>query len=289
MKINNLLLPHPVLGRGDDVIGDFKLNDGSLSVHQVDQKTKLLVNLLLKNETLENLISKKDASFNIDVECPATFYRKAFKSEEPQFEVEIDKNSLRDKVTVSFYITSNKKIPEYKVEGANIDYADYPSEINEGDVLGYAGSTSFKAEILWEDLRRIFNIMKIKCDQERTEGPAMINLNGDIIYITLSKKDYACYENYKNENDSFTWIFHASLVFPTLIYTLNEMMSQERAQDYQQYKWYIALDSRRTNEAEIGALWNPENVPEIAQILIGQPLSKMLSSIEELSTKPGEE
>lgn len=289
MKVNSLLLPHPVLGKNDDVAGEFKLKESGLSIRQADQKTMLLIDFVLKNETLERLISNKDAGFNVEIECPATFYRKSFRSTEPKFEVEIDKNNLRNKVIVSFYITSNNKIPEYKIFGANSDYADSSFEINEGDVLGYAGTTSFNAEILWEDLRRIFNIMKIERDPEREEGPAIIRLNGDIIYVTLPREDYLRYENYKDENDNFTWIYHASIVFPTLIYVLNEMMS-ERVGDYQEYKWFIAIDSRRINEDEIRSLWgNPEAIPEIAQILIGKPLSKMFSSIEALSTKQGEE
>ncbi|PIZ64391.1 hypothetical protein CO051_03505 [Candidatus Roizmanbacteria bacterium CG_4_9_14_0_2_um_filter_39_13] len=288
MKINNLLLPHPVLGRGDDVMGNFKVNVDGFTVQQNIQKTKLSIDLFLENKTLEQLISKEEALFNVEIECPATFYRTSFISIKPRFEIEIDKNYLRERVNVAFYITSNKKL-EYKNEGANSDYENSSFEVNEGDVLGSAGSTSFNASILWEDLRRIFNIIKIEKDQERDEGSAIFKLNNDIIYISLSKKDYISYENYRNESDNFTWIYHASLVFPALIYALNEMMSEERADDYKQYKWFIVLDSRRANEAEVRNIWNPENIPEIAQIMIGRPLARMLSSIEQLSTKQGED
>ncbi len=291
MKINNLLLPHPVLGRGDDVAGVFKIAEDGFNIYQNEgeELTRLAINFILTNETLEELISKGEASFNIEIECPATFYRKSFLFTKNQFEIEIEKNNLRGKVYISFYITSNIKIPDYKIIGANFDYADASFEINEGDVIGYAGTTSFNAEILWEDLRRLFNIMKIEKDTEREEGTAMFNLNGDIIYITLSKTDYIKYENYKEENDSFTPIYHASIVLAALIIALNEMMSAERAQDYRERKWFQVLDSRRVNDDEIRSLWQPENIPDIAQKMIGGPISKMLSSIEILSTKQGED
>lgn len=289
MKINNLLLPHPVLGRGDDVVGEFKILEDGFAVYQDEQKTRLSVSFILKNETLEKLISKDEASFNIEIECPATFFRKSFLFTKNQCEIEIEKNNLRGKVHVSFYITSNIKIPDYKIIGANSDYADASFEINEADVIGYAGSTSFSAEILWEDLRRLFNIIKIEKDMEREEGSAMFNLNGDIIYITLSKTDYIKYENYKEENDSYTPIYHASIVLPALIFALNEMMSEERVQDYRELKWFQVLDSRRVNDDEIRSLWQPENIPDIAQKMIGGPISKVLSSIETISMKQGED
>lgn len=289
MKINNLLLPHPVLGRGDDAAGEFKILEDGFAVYQDEQKTRLSVNFILKNETLEKLISKGEASFNVEIECPATFYRKSFLFIKDQCEIEIEKNNLRGKVYASFYVTSNIKIPDYKIIGANSDYANASFEINEADVIGYAGSTSFNAEILWEDLRRLFNIMKIEKDTEREEGPAMFNLNSDIIYITLSKTDYIKYENYKEENDSYTPIYHASIVLPALIFALNEMMSEERFQDYRERKWFQVLDSRRLNDDEIRSLWQPENIPDIAQKMIGGPISKMLLSIETISMKQGED
>lgn len=288
MKINSLLLPHPVLGRGDDVLGEYKIAEDGFNVQQDDKKTILSVEFVLENKTLEDLISNKKANFNIEVECPATFYRRSFPFTDNKCKVEIEKNDLRNKVIVSFYITANINIPKYIVLGANPDYEDSEFDIGEGDVLAFAGTTSFNAEILWEDLRRIFNIIKIQKDLERDEGPAMFNLSNDIIYVSLSKKDFLRYDSYRDENDSFTAIYHSSIVLSALIYALTEMMS-ERKQEYIEYKWYRVLDSRRINDNEINSLWNPINIPEIAQKMLGEPLKRMLISVEQLSTKPGEE
>jgi hypothetical protein len=188
MKINSLLLPHPVLGREDDVAGEYRVKEDGFVVEQDDKNTKLSVQLVLQNKTLEDLVLDKRASFNIEVECPSTFYRKSFLFSVPNPEVEITKSNLRGKVAVSFYVTSNVKIPNYRIAGANADYSDTTFEIEEGDVLAFAGSVNFNAEILWEDLRRIFNIMKIRKDDEREEGPAIFELDGDIIFISLAKK-----------------------------------------------------------------------------------------------------
>lgn len=286
MKIDSLLFPHPVLGRKDDVLGEFRLAEDGFSIQQDDRYTKLSIEFILKNKTLENLILKKEANFNVEVECPATFYRKSFLFTENKCEIDIEKNNLRSKVIVSFYITSDRKISRYKITGENQDYEDAEFDISEGDVLAFAGKTSFDAEVLWEDLRRIFNIIKIKNDTERDEGPAEFDLNGDIIYVFLSKNDYLSYDSFKDQNDSFTAIYHSSIVFPVLIYALTEMMS-ERKQEYMENKWFRVLDSRRTNDNEIGSLWDPKNIPDIVQKMLGEPFKRMLFSIEQLSTKSG--
>lgn len=283
MKINSLLLPHPVLGRGDDVSGEYRVADDEFFIDQDDLTTKLSMRLILKNKTLEDLISSRSASFNIEVECPSTFYRKSFLFSKNGCVIEIEKNNLRGRVVVSFYITCNLKISEYQIDGANEDYNNATFEVDEGDVLAFAGSEVFDASILWEDLRRIFNIMKIRKDTEREDGPALIDLNTNVIFISLSKSDYLSYENYKDENDSFTPLYHSSLVFSTLIYVLSEMMS-DRKDDYKGLKWYRVLDSQKNGRTEISSIWDSSNIPLIAQLMLGEPVKRMLSSIETLST-----
>ncbi|HUD09871.1 MAG TPA: hypothetical protein VMR77_03680 [Patescibacteria group bacterium] len=288
MKINSLLLPHPVLGRGDDVAGEFLVKEDGFIIEQDEKDTKLSVEFLLKNKTLEELISKKEAVFNMEVECPSTFYRKSFIFFDQKHQIGIEKNKLRDKVVVSFYITANTKIADYKNQDANEDYENAGFDLSEGDVLAFAGSISFNAELLWEDLRRIFNIIKIRKDEEREDGPALFDLNGNIIFISLSKKDYQNYDNYKEENENFTAIYHCSIVLPCLIFALTEMMS-ERQDDYKEWKWFRVLDSRRVNDNEIKAIWDSRNIPEIAQKLLGIPFERMFSAVEGLSTETGGE
>lgn len=288
MKINSLLLPHPVLGKADDVVGEFRVKDDGFNIQQDDKKTKLSAEFILKNKTLESLIDNKEANFNIEVECPATFFRKSFLFSKNKCELEIEKNDLRDRVSVSFYITSDTKISNYKIEGENEDYHNLSFDIGEGDVLAFAGSITFNAEILWEDLRRIFNIIKIRKDEEREDGPALFQLDGDVILISLPKKDYLKYDNYKDEDENFTSLYHSSIVLSALIYALEEMMSDHK-DDYKDYKWYRVLDSRRINDNEIGSLWNLGNIPEIAQKMLGNPFERMFLSIENLSMREGEE
>lgn len=287
MRVNNLLLPHPVLGRGDDVLGKYNVMEDSFVIEQDGKNTKLSALLNLENKTLENLIAKKIVNFNIEIECPATFFRKSFLSSENKIQVELDKNILRDKVIVSFFITAINKITDYSNSDANEDYQNTKFDISEGDVLAYAGTISFNADILWEDLRRIFNIIKIRPD-ERENGPAIYQLNGDVIFISVSKNDYINYDNYKEENENFTSIYHTSLVLPCLVFALTEMMS-DRGNDYKEYKWYRVLDSRRINEPEINRLWDLRGVPELAQVMLGNPYSRTFDAIKNLSIRPGDE
>ncbi len=288
MKINSLLLPHPVLGRGDDVKGEFSVKKDGFKIEQDDRKTKLSVEYILRNKTVEDLMRKKMAVFNMEVEGPSTFFRKSFLFSDLRHQIEIDKNQLRDKVTVSFYITADVKISDYQNEEANEDYGDSKFDVDEGDVLAFGGSVNFNAEILWEDLRRIFNIIKIRKDEEREEGAAIFDLNGDVIIISLSSKDYRSYLEYKEENDNFTPIYHSSIVLSCLIYALTEIMSDHQG-DYKEWKWYRVLDSRRSNDSDIAAIWDPKNIPEIAQKLLGYPFKRMFLSIERISTETGGE
>ncbi|MBI4973537.1 hypothetical protein HZC27_02935 [Candidatus Roizmanbacteria bacterium] len=284
MKVNSLLFPHPVLGRKDDINGLFSVKKDGFVLKQLNENTVLSVEFVLQNKTIEDLLKNNKAVFVIEIECRSTFFRKSFSFSDPICQIELNKNLLRNTVSVSFYITINTKIQNYINENANEDYNGISFVLDAGDVIAYAGMVTFEAEILWEDLRRIFNIIKIRQDSEKEEGSAVFNLEGDIIYIDLSKKNYEYHENYKDENENFPSIYHSSLVLSCLIYALSEMMSN-RGDDYNAYKWYRVLDSQKLNKPEIKELWNPSNIPQIAQIMLGFPFNRLFVSMEKIATQ----
>jgi hypothetical protein len=62
-------------------------------------------------------------------------------------------------------------------------------------------------------------------------------------------------------------------------------MMSERADDYKARKWYRVLDSQRLNREDIGVMWDSANIPVIAQKMLGEPIERMLFSIENLSAR----
>ena len=110
MKISNQSFPHPVLGLQDDVNGKFEA-DLTWSCDRAFYYLFPVFNL--QNETIEELIENDLATFIVHIECGNTFFRKSFQFKDRTPEIKINAAELRDKVEVSFYITSIKSFPDY--------------------------------------------------------------------------------------------------------------------------------------------------------------------------------
>lgn len=278
MKIDRLSLPHPVLGLGDDVEGKY---EPVPSVKLGKKDIVIIIEHVLENKTLQEMIVNGNAIFCTELNCPQTLYRNVFLSREPNQLIKLSAHHLRDKVTARFYIVTQKEVQEYKPAGANKDYEGYAFRVQRGDVLAYGSTTSFIAAKNWEKLAAISSFLIIS-EGDTREGPFKIDLNEDRITVQLPKKDYAVYRDISNQS-LFGPIFHASVVVPALIYALQQMMTDEAVEQYGGKQWFDVLEFRKNNNDKLEKLWNdPTNVPEIAQLLLEQPFSRMLSCLEQI-------
>jgi len=272
MKINKLSLPHPVLGLGDDVSGDY-----TTSMDVVMGKDKIVINIVnnISNKSIEDMLSKKEAKFCVDINCPKTLFRQTYLSTDRRQKIEIETACLRDKVMASFYIIAVKDAANFKPTGVNSDYENRLFTIKAGDVLGYGGESEFIASKKWEDQRGISSFLVIH-PGENKNGPYAIDLNSDRIIVTLSKEDYSAFCT--ASQSGFDDIFLSSIVLPVLIYAMNQML--ENVKFYEAFKWYQLLDFRIKNDKDINTLeFEPVNIPNIAQLLLASPLSRTLTKL----------
>ncbi len=275
MKINKLSLPHPVLGLGDDVTGDYVA-----SMDVVMGKDNILLNITnsLSNKSLEEMITIGDANFCVDVNCRKTLFRQTYSTQNLRQQIKIDSGFLRDKVLVSFYILAVNDIKNFAPTGTNSDYEGRFFSVRAGDVLGYGGDSEFIASKRWEDQRGISSFLVIR-PGENKKGPYSIDLNCNKIVVTLNKEDYASFRT--ASESGFDDIFLTSIVLPVLIYALNQM--RENDELYGDWSWYQLLDFRIKNDKELGSLeFEPENIPNIAQLLLANPLGRTLLKLNSL-------
>lgn len=274
MKIDKLSLPHPVLGLGNDVEGIYRVNP---SIKLGRQKITAIVNHGLSNETMEDLLIKKEVAFCTEINCPQTFYRKAFLTTEPSQIIETMSEELRDKTELNFYIVALKDIHDYTIKGANDDYKGFTFEVEKGDVLAYGGRTAFIAAKTWEDIKALSAFMVIR-QSDNEEGPFEIDLTSNKVVVYLSKKDYTTFR--RASRHGFDPIFHSSIVIPVLMHALHQMMNGEEGL-FEDLRWYQILEFRKSDEG-LEKIWASENIPKIAQILLDHPLTRTLIRIENI-------
>lgn len=279
MKIENLSLPHPVLGSSDDILGNYNTQS---SIRLGRKEIGLSMIHELSHKTLEKLIEQKEAAFLTEVHCAQTLFRVSYIAHDKQQTIILPASDLRDKVDLSFYIIALKDLKQYKVDGANADYADFSFEISKGDILAYGGRSMFWAGKRWEAQKSVSNLMEVK-SYESVSGSMKFFLTGDKIIIELSKTDYGQYQKMV-KFEELVPIFHSTIVLPALMFAISQMIQNNEL--YENYVWYQILDFRRQSEKRINKIpWEMEYVPEIAQAILDNPVERTFWGIWKIINK----
>jgi len=271
MKIDRLSFPHPVLNLRDDI------PSGSYSITHSIQKSRdeIVIKVMhdLVQDSLEQFITSHEACFVTEVQCPQTLFRVAYTSHEAEQVIIIPAKDLRDFVEISFFIVANQSIFPYEIKGANIDYDGFKMEVTKGDVLAYGGRDHFFADKKYEAQKSVSNFMEIK-PYSQLNGPIKFSLTQEKIIVHLPAGDFKFYRKLVGY-DEFAPMFHSSIVFPALTFTLNEMMAD--AEQYENLSWYKVIQARRNSDEKIKQIsWESEKAPEIAQAILNNPVERSL-------------
>lgn len=270
MKLEHLSFPHPVLGLRDDVSGSYQITH---SVQKNRDEIVISVSHQLLQESLESLISRHEAIFLTEVHCPQTLYRVAHTSHDPDQVIIIPAADLRDFVEISFFVIADQTISPYENKEANQDYSGFELEVSSGDVLAYGGREHFFADKKWEAQKSVSNFMEIR-PYSLLNGPMKFFLGEEKIIVNLPAADYKGYRKLVGY-DQFAPIFHSSIVLPALMFAISEMISN--SDQYENFSWYKVLEARKNTDEKIKSIpWELENVPEIAQIILNNPVERSL-------------
>lgn len=265
--------PYPVLGNDDDVAGVFHVKPHfTLDVETI----RIEAEIELQNETIEQLISDRKATFVMQVDASSTTYRRTFNSFDNAFDISINAGDLRDKVEVSFYVCATDQIPEYDPVGTHPELAGDSTRIDAGDVIAYGGLGTFIADKSFDPLKApVTSLMQIK-PAGYAEGPMAIEY-GNKITIKLSKKDY---EKYLEVRSLAPSVLHSSIVLPALTETLHEM--KENESNYRNDPWFVRLQEICRNRSI--TLQDPL---QDAQKLLGLPVGRSLGQLDTIFGGPG--
>lgn len=274
MNFNNLSFPHPVLGIGDAIEGicDF-LKAPSITVSPDSYKIEIECNLV--NQDLEALVEESKAEFLCEATCTNTIFRNSYKSSSTKIEFEIPKKSVRGKVEFTCFLVLKQELSEYFNQDANNDYDGFTFDLEQGDILAVVGEFSFNADIKYEKLKAVSSFMEV------VENPKLEYTNIDLkkakIEIQLPTSDYDIYKSSAiAQEPNYAAIFHSSMVLNALLIALYHL------DEYDDYLWAKALKYRLESEDQFKKFTvdEKEDIPEIAQRLLGNPFGRLLNSLQ---------
>lgn len=271
MKINDLSLPHPVVGHGDDADASF-IVDCSCSMDA--ESVTLQIKQHLQSVTLQGMIESNDAEFCIEVQCPQTFYRRTFRTQKKLHEINVRASDIRGMLQVTFYITASRQILSYELAEANKVYHGYKFQIEKADVLGYGGGARFQVDKSWEKANSVAPLIIVKSSDKLKSGFGL-NFQSQKIVISMPPSDYEKYRRTKK----CAPIFHAAIIVPTLMRAWQEVVNEKS--QYSSCAWWKILKLKIENDEDgLGGLNNLDAALEAAQIILKNPVGRTLSFLD---------
>jgi hypothetical protein len=278
MKFDNYQFPHPVLtSQTDDISGKPFFEE---KIIEKNDCYTISINYKTNNDFLEDLITNSLAVIICEYTCSGTVYRDSAASSGNSVSFDIQKEDVRGKVEFYNYLVAKQDIMEYSNPNAHPDYYGFTFDIERGDVLAYFGSFSFNAAINYKKLKSVSSFLRI---EERADIKlAQFDIDGERITVRLPKKDYNVYTKHSiAKKKDFVPIFHSSIVFSALIFALQNI------DNHRDRMWAHVINTRLDEVEFEGLSMDNESgdLVEIAQILLGNPISRLLSGLEEISEK----
>ena len=280
MRTNNRILPYPVLGNYDAVSPGINTEDLRETPPDVQENTVgFEYDLVMKNETIANLIRNGKAEYMCDVYCEKTRLQKRYLSSEPHFEFELMRKEISGHVGFEFFVVVKDAI-NYSNPDFNEDYSGLSFELEKGDLLAIYPHASYNASLLYEKLYAVGSFIKFKEDDKPDYS---IDMSGDIIYILLPKPMFQMYVGSIKGNDDFSEIILSSLVNEALEYAIINYDPDK----HESLNWADALKSRfkAINKDNTLTFGNPKDAHIIAQRIFDKPYNRLFSQLVELSKK----
>ncbi len=282
MKFNDVTFPHPVLGIGDAIMSKSGLNPAP-NIISSDEVYTVTVTCDHDNEVLAALVVDGKAEFLCEATCSSTLYRKLFKGSFNEFNFEIPKKHVRGTVYFTCLLVAKIPIIEYQNNKTHPDYSGFNFDIETGDVLAFFGEFNFNADINYQKLKAVSSFMEVKENKDDKAVFTNIDLNKSKIEVQLPSEDYVLFASDSiSKEQKFAPIFHASIVLNALLMALYNFDSHHGM------VWAKVIEYRLKSEKQFEnlSIEEKENIPEIAQRLLGNPFRRLINELQAIVEAP---
>lgn len=285
MNFNSVSFPHPVLSvSGDDIKGKIGLNPVPAITSNIDTYS-VNVNCEHDNAELAALIYSGQAEYICEATCSNTLYREIVTSSSNEMKLEIPKKHVKGKVSFTCILVAKTLIPNYQNNKSHSDYNGYTFEIETGDVLAFFGEFNFNADINYEKLKAVSSFMEVVENKDDKAIYTNIDLNKNKIEVQLPSEDYKLFANDSiSKEPKFAPIFHSSIVLNALLMALYNFDLHKDS------LWAKVIDYRLKDEKQFEniSIDDKENIPEIAQRLLGNPFRRLISELQVIVESPNQ-
>jgi hypothetical protein len=277
MNFNNTSFPHPILSPyNDDINGQILLEPLPEITESIDSYN-IVIYFHLDNNDLIELIRTDYAEYYCEITCTSTLYRQMKTSNANKLFIEIPKKYVKGKIEFICALVAKTDITEYNNCNAHPDYRGFSFEIEAGDILAYWGQFSFNADIKYEKLKAVSSFMEVVENSDINAVYTKIDLTKPKIVIQLPSNDYKLFaDDSISKEPKLATIFHSSIVLNAILIALYNFDT------FRNMLWANVIDYRLKHDNMFHdiSIEDSENIPEIAQRLLGNPYNRLMMDLQ---------
>lgn len=268
MFTDNFSFPHPVLGLGNDIEGDFNCTL-KLSRNESDRTLRFhSINYELTNSYIENLLNDEMAGLLFKVYCSSTYKTWTFFNPGESFE--INENDLVNKVEIEVLIISMKKIDDFYDDTFSEQFDQTTFSLRPKEVIAVSGKSTLKIEKVDEKLG-LGNIFSFK--QVEFNKPVEFSYTQDKIFIMCPVDENGSYP--PNALFKMTpWTAYSLFIVPALEGAFR-FIKEERSLA-ESYEWFLVISNLLPEDQ-----WHSDAFVN-AQLLLGKGIP-ILNSYKDLT------
>jgi hypothetical protein len=237
------------------------------------------------DDTLCQRIANRDAHFLLHLECKKTYFRAAFSSQTPAWEISVPDQTLYGNVEASFLIVATHDIDGYRHPRQHADFRNTEFAVAVGEPLAVALTKTFNAYLDIDPILKLSSIIDIKKGDDETEVME-VQCEGDRILVTLAPTDFERYKLLRS-GPGVRGLLATTVVLPALLQSFNYLRALGR-EDFQRFeddhRWTRSVIPRLD---EMGVDLRAENGADdislrAAQKLLHGPLARSLTDVQNL-------
>ncbi len=235
MKIlPNKTFPHPVLrAHADDYINREFQTMRNFSVDENDAPV-LSFQFSLTEESIVNLLDRKQAVYALEVYCPATFVRSTFCTHEKDGEFSLKKGDLYRKVEVNAFVVCTEHIKKFSSPNFNKEFGDSSYDLLPGDVV-----VADEAEFWYWDTEStapLYSVFQLEPNSSIKNGMFAVDTSNDIIQIQMHPSDRDRFQHMRKstEQKPMAMFVYFSVVAEVL-------WQMEEGDEDENKKWYRVM------------------------------------------------
>lgn len=275
MKLKDDFFPYPVLSKTtDDYEGaHFETNIETYVIDKINIEVK--VSFILDDKSLESLVASGKAKYLLHIEGVNSSFRKYFLSEKNSSEIRgvIKIEEAGKTFQLNTLLVANEKINEFNSPNFNRDFYE-----------GYSIKNILKGQILALEKTSILDIDFSNKDREEDTPPMEFrptkkkylsyDFEADDIIVELPEDTYEIYIALSNSNEAQRSLFLIAFVLPALTLAIKRLQDGIEMQNI----WEQVIKNKLEDLGEYGNRFQNKQPEELAQLLIDNPLNKVMLS-----------